>query len=84
MPHALVVDDDIDSATSMRSLIAGEHFTVAVANNLRDARRQISLQQPDILLLDLRLPDGNGMELLADPKLMAHSQVVLCLSLIHI
>ncbi|MDP3610877.1 MAG: sigma 54-interacting transcriptional regulator, partial [Rubrivivax sp.] len=78
MPHALVVDDDIDSATSMRDLIAGEQFTVAVAHNLRDARRQISLQQPDILLLDLLLPDGNGMELLANPQLMAHSEVVLC------
>ncbi|MDR7297824.1 DNA-binding NtrC family response regulator [Pelomonas aquatica] len=78
MPHALVVDDDPDSAASLRALIAGEQFTVAVAHNLRDARRQISLQQPDILLLDLRLPDGNGMELLADPKLVANSEVVLC------
>ena len=78
MPHALVVDDDIDSAASLRELIAGEHFTVAVAHNLRDARRQISLQQPDILLLDLRLPDGNGMDLLADPNLVANSEVVLC------
>ncbi|MCY7316673.1 MAG: sigma-54 dependent transcriptional regulator [Rubrivivax sp.] len=78
MPHALVVDDDIDSATSMRALIAGEQFTVAMAHTLRDARRQISLQQPDILLLDLRLPDGNGMDLLADPQLVANSEVVLC------
>ncbi|MCE4553093.1 sigma-54-dependent transcriptional regulator [Roseateles cellulosilyticus] len=78
MPHALVVDDDHDSAATLRSLIAGEQFTVAVAHNLRDARRQISLQQPDIMLLDLRLPDGNGMDLLADPKLVANSEVVLC------
>jgi two-component system response regulator AtoC len=78
MPHALVVDDDIDSAATLRLLIAGEQFTVAVAHNLRDARRQISLQQPDILLLDLRLPDGNGMDLLADPQLVANSEVVLC------
>jgi len=78
MPHALVVDDDIDAAASLRALIAGEQFTVAVAHNLRDARRQISLQQPDILLLDLRLPDGNGMDLLADPELVANSEVVLC------
>jgi len=78
MPHALVVDDDVDSAASLRLLIAGEDFTVAVAHNLRDARRQISLQPPDILLLDLRLPDGNGMELLADPQLVANSEVVLC------
>ena len=78
MPHALIVDDDTDSAASLRMLIAGEQFTVAVAHNLRDARRQISLQQPDILLLDLRLPDGNGMDLLADPQLVANSEVVLC------
>ena len=78
MPHALVVDDDHDSAASLRALIAGEQFTVAVAHSLRDARRQISLQQPDIMLLDLRLPDGNGMDLLADPKLVANSEVVLC------
>jgi two-component system, NtrC family, response regulator AtoC len=78
MPHALVVDDDHDSAASLRDLIAGEQFTVAVAHNLRDAKRQIALQQPDIVLLDLRLPDGNGMDLLADPKLVANSEVVLC------
>ena len=78
MPHALVVDDDHDSAASLQALIAGEQFTVAVAHNLRDAKRQISLQQPDIMLLDLRLPDGNGMDLLADPKLVANSEVVLC------
>ena len=78
MPHALVVDDDADAASSLRDLIAGEQLTVATAHNLRDARRQISLQQPDILLLDLRLPDGNGMDLLADPQLMANTEVVLC------
>ncbi len=78
MPHALVVDDDMDSAASLRDLIAGEDFTVAVAHNLRDARKQLALQEPDILLLDLRLPDGNGLDLLADPQLVANSEVVLC------
>jgi len=78
MPHALVVDDDIDSATTLRELIAGEMFTVAMAHNLRDARRQIAMQQPDILLLDLRLPDGNGMDLLADAQMVANTEVVLC------
>ena len=78
MPHALVVDDDVDSAASLRALIASEQFTVATAHSLRDARRQIALQRPDILLLDLRLPDGSGMDLLSDPELMANSEVVLC------
>lgn len=78
MPHALVVDDDNDSASSLRDLIASERYTVAVAHTLRDARRQISLQQPDVLLLDLKLPDGNGMDLLADAHLVADTEVVLC------
>ena len=78
MPHALVVDDEADSAASLRALIAGESFTVAVAHTLRDARRQIALQQPNIVLLDLRLPDGNGMDLLSDENLVANSEVVLC------
>jgi DNA-binding NtrC family response regulator len=77
MPHALIVDDDVDFATTLRELIANASFSVAIANNLRDARRQIALQQPDLILLDMQLPDGNGMELFADPQLVADSEVVL-------
>ncbi len=77
MTHVLIVDDDVDSATSLGALVAGDSFTVALAHTLRDARRQIALQQPDIVLLDLRLPDGNGMDLFADPQLVVNSEVVL-------
>ena len=77
MPHALVVDDEFESASSLRTLIAGQRFTVAVVHTLRDARRQIALQQPDILLLDVALPDGNGMDLLSDEQLVA-TEIVLC------
>jgi DNA-binding NtrC family response regulator len=77
LSHALIVDDDTDSAQMMAALIAAEHFTVATAHNLRDARRQMALQQPDLVLLDLQLPDGSGMDLFDDPQLVAHSEVVL-------
>jgi two-component system response regulator AtoC len=77
MSHALIVEDDVDAAQMMAALVATENFTVATANTLRDARRQIALQQPDIVLLDLQLPDGNGMELFDDPQLIAQSEVVL-------
>ena len=77
MTHALIVDDDVDSASSLKALIMAEQCTVAVVQNLRDARRQIALQQPELVLLDLRLPDGNGMDLFAEPELLADSEVVL-------
>ncbi len=77
MSHALIVDDDVDSATSLAALVATEGFSVATAYSLRDARRQMALQSPDIVLLDLLLPDGSGMDLFNDPELIARSEIVL-------
>ena len=77
MTHALIVDDDEDAASTLKMLVAGEGLTVAVAGSLRDARRQIALQSPDIVLLDLQLPDGSGMDLFQDTQLVASAEIVL-------
>lgn len=77
MGHALIVEDDADSARMMAELVASQGFSAATARSLHDARRQLALQQPDIVLLDLRLPDGNGMTLLDDTELIGNSEVVL-------
>ena len=77
MCHVLIVEDDPDAALTLRAMIGGDRFTVAVAHTLRDARRQIALQQPDIVLLDLQLPDGNGMDLFSDEQFTASCEVVL-------
>ncbi|GAA0769119.1 sigma-54 dependent transcriptional regulator [Ideonella azotifigens] len=78
MAHVLIVDDDVDAATSLRALVASEHFTVSLAHSLAEARRQLALQRPDIVLLDLQLPDGSGLELFSsDAQLVARSEVVL-------
>jgi len=75
--HALIVEDDTDSARMMASLVAREGFSAATAQSLHDARRQMALRSPDVLLLDLGLPDGNGMTLLDDQDLVGNSEVVL-------
>ncbi len=77
MKHVLIVDDDTDSAASMRALIADDDFSVAVAHSLRDARRQMALQQPALVLLDIQLPDGSGMDLLKDADVVGDALVVL-------
>lgn len=77
MTHVLLVEDEPDAALTLRAMIDGGRFTVAVAHTLRDARRQIALQQPDIVLLDLQLPDGNGMDLFTDAQFAASCEVVL-------
>ena len=77
MNHVLIVDDDTDSATTLRELVRADEFSVAIAHTLRDARRQIALQTPDLVLLDLQLPDGNGLDLFSDPQLVSDTDIVL-------
>jgi len=77
MGHALIVEDDADSAEMMAALIASEGFTAATAHTLRDARRHLAMREPDIVLLDLMLPDGSGMELFKEPETLANTEVVL-------
>jgi two-component system, NtrC family, response regulator AtoC len=77
MGHALIVEDDADSAKMMAALIGAEGFSAATARSLQDARKQMAMQQPDLVLLDLLLPDGNGMALLDEQELIGNSEVVL-------
>ncbi|MCC7079699.1 MAG: sigma-54-dependent Fis family transcriptional regulator [Burkholderiales bacterium] len=78
MPHTLIVEDDPDSADMLAELIKSEGFSTATAHTLSEARQQLALREPDLVLLDLVLPDGNGMDLFADrPEAFAGSEVVM-------
>ena len=56
-------------------LVAGEGFSVAGAGSLREARERVAERRPDVALLDLELPDGNGMDLFGDVKSRATTEV---------
>jgi DNA-binding NtrC family response regulator len=75
MPRALVIDDDRNVMQALAELIEREGFETRSASNLEEARALIAAGPPDVVLIDLLLPDGNGMELLQslDPS----TQVVL-------
>ncbi|HSW04305.1 sigma-54-dependent transcriptional regulator [Aquabacterium sp.] len=77
MRHALIVDDDVDGASTMAALVELENFSVATAHSLKAARQQIALHPPDVVLLDLRLPDGSGIELFDDSELVSRAVIVL-------
>lgn len=66
MAHALIVDDDADVVDWLQEVSRMEGFTVARAHSLKDARIELGRQRPDVLLTDLRLPDGEGIELVRE------------------
>lgn len=77
MGHALIVEDDEDSGRMLATLVKREGHSAATAMTLGDARRYLAMQQPDLLLLDLHLPDGHGLDLFEDTGLLSDTEVVL-------
>ena len=77
MSHALIVDDDSDTAEMLAELVASQGFTASTARTMRDARRQLATNVPDVVFLDLVLPDGKGTELFNDKAALADTEVVL-------
>jgi len=64
--HALVVEDDKNALDALAELVADEGFAVEKATSLRAARARLVAQIPDVVLLDLILPDGTGFDLIQD------------------
>ena len=77
MPHLLLVDDDPEALEWLTELAKAEGFTVAQADSLRAARIHMSRLQPDILLTDLQLPDGKGVDLVNDLEHRESTEVVM-------
>src|SRR2546423_1493272 len=62
----IVVDDDSNPREALAALVTQEGFTAAQAGSVAEARIQLVRQRPDVVVMDLRLPDGSGMDLFED------------------
>lgn len=60
----LVVDDEEDTRIFFRSILEKEKWTVALANNGKEAIEQLKVAVPDVILLDLMMPVMDGFDFL--------------------
>jgi len=75
----LVVDDDPDTVETLRDILREEGHLVLCARNGREALEVVMKRQPDLVLLDLNMPEMDGRAFLAavrkEPSL-SHMRVV--------
>ena len=64
----LIVDDERVFRVLAEEALTSEGFDVRQAPNLAKARAELARSQPDVVVLDRRLPDGDGMELLREER----------------
>ncbi len=62
MPHILLVDDELALCESLSYTLRREGYTVSIAEDGHNAIKQFHKQVPDVMLLDLMLPEVDGME----------------------
>ena len=63
MQRILVVDDSVETRKILRAILETEGYEVTVASSVGEAVRQLPRVDPHLLLVDLRLPDGDGFGL---------------------
>ena len=71
MPHSiLVVEDDTETREYFAEVLRDDdrHFDVEAAGSLREGLDALHRGCPDVLLVDLGLPDGNGLDLIRDAR----------------
>jgi two-component system response regulator PilR (NtrC family) len=68
MSRVLIVDDEPSLVEFLAVLCAGEGLEVATARSVAEARERLSETPPDLVLCDMMMPDGNGLDLLREIK----------------
>ncbi len=64
-PTIVLVEDDPVLSTFLADNLSADGYEPVVAETLRDGLRELEFRRPDLVIVDLGLPDGSGLELIA-------------------
>ena len=60
----LVIEDDLPLKMLIAQHLASLNYNVLTARSWKDAQALLELNEPDLIILDIRLPDANGLDLI--------------------
>jgi len=78
--NVLIVDDEEDLCWLLTSTLQSKGYNVSVANSIIKGIACLKKKVPNLVLLDLKLPDGNGMDMIPEIKAAAPQAVVVIIS----
>ncbi len=76
----LIIDDEEQLRKLLARIIRLEGFTVNEAGNYAAAKKLLQKETPDIILCDVKLPDGNGVEMVKEMKALYPSTEIILLT----
>jgi DNA-binding response OmpR family regulator len=76
--HILLVEDDADTARSLSRALETSGYHVTAVDTGTEAKALIEHIQPDLILLDLMLPDTDGLVLTTALKALTNAPIIIC------
>lgn len=76
-PHILVVEDETSISEPLAESLERDGFTVEVAATVAEALARFEAKAPDLVLLDVMLPDGDGRDLCRDLRKVSDVPIVM-------
>jgi two-component system, OmpR family, phosphate regulon sensor histidine kinase PhoR len=76
----LVVDDSIGSCRMVAEMLLAEKYVVETANNGKEALLKLAIMVPDLLLIDVVMPEMDGLELLNEINVNEHEYEVIMMT----
>jgi DNA-binding response OmpR family regulator len=74
----LLVEDDADTARSLSKVLESSGYRVTAVDTGAEARSMVERAQPDLILLDLMLPDTDGLVLTTALKTLTSAPIIIC------
>ncbi len=76
----LIIDDEVNILRSLEMILKGEGFSVRKASNLKTAKSMIEKEHFFFYLLDVMLPDGDGIEFIKHIRKFSKSAIIIMIS----
>lgn len=80
MKKVLIIDDEIKLRSLLARIISLEGFSVIQAEDCKSALKKLQTNDIDVVLSDVKLPDGSGVELAKQIKTMFHEVEIILLT----
>jgi len=76
-PSILVIDDEPQILRALKTILGSKQFTVLTANRGEDGLALAATQKPDLIILDLSLPDMSGMEVCSQIREWSQTPIII-------
>lgn len=78
MSKILIIDDESDICLLLSSMLKKAGYDVDFALTIDSGKEKITQFQPNIIFLDLNLPDGNGFDIIPDiRRTLPHTEIII-------